>query len=134
MTCESIDGEGLVLIQDFTQNLLPESSRDAGEDPHLGSKQVGTEVEMSDILVPDISDDGWKVQGRKRRSSRKRPEPSVIMATTRGSDLLDQKGFLGSNPSMKQPSSNLNPFLVLAEISEEDFQQATLRRYLPLKN
>ncbi|OBA16119.1 hypothetical protein METBIDRAFT_30240, partial [Metschnikowia bicuspidata var. bicuspidata NRRL YB-4993] len=77
---------------------------------------------MSDILVSNISDDGWKVQGRKRRNSRKRPERSVTMATAPGLILTDQKGSLGSYPSMKQPSSNLNPFLVLAEISEEDFQ------------
>ncbi|OBA20297.1 hypothetical protein METBIDRAFT_32313 [Metschnikowia bicuspidata var. bicuspidata NRRL YB-4993] len=77
---------------------------------------------MSDTLVSNISDDGWKVQGRKRRNSRKRPERSVIMATTTGSILTDQKGSLGSTPSMKNTSSNLNPFLVLAEISEEDFQ------------
>ncbi|OBA22125.1 hypothetical protein METBIDRAFT_31077 [Metschnikowia bicuspidata var. bicuspidata NRRL YB-4993] len=109
---------------------LQESIQDVEEDPHMGSKQVRTTVEMSDSLVSDISHDGWKVQGRKRRNSRKRPEPSVIMATTTG----PRKGSLGSNPSMKNPSFNVNPFLVLAEISEEDFQQATPRRYLCLKS
>ncbi|OBA22081.1 hypothetical protein METBIDRAFT_31042, partial [Metschnikowia bicuspidata var. bicuspidata NRRL YB-4993] len=77
---------------------------------------------MPDILGSNISNDVWKFQGRKRRNSRKRPERSVTMATTTESTLTDQKGSLGSTPPMKQPSSNLNPFLVLAEISEEDFQ------------
>ncbi|OBA20295.1 hypothetical protein METBIDRAFT_195825 [Metschnikowia bicuspidata var. bicuspidata NRRL YB-4993] len=124
---ESDDEKDLGIFHESTQNLTKDLPTDLGMGSTLASKQVGTIAKMPDIPETDIDDHGWKVQGRKHRNCRKRPQPTVSGAESLATPPTDPKCTLGPKPEMKSLYSQ-NPYLVLAEIGDDELHGSPPRR------
>ncbi|OBA23982.1 hypothetical protein METBIDRAFT_115731 [Metschnikowia bicuspidata var. bicuspidata NRRL YB-4993] len=115
---ETVANDKLDIAQDSAQASNQDSANDSAQTPVLNLKKVETPVELSATPEPDAFDAGWQVQGRKRRNRRIRPtENSVVTASESALKI----------PVVK-PSFILNPFQLLSEIGDDDFQKPRPKR------